>query len=114
MEYWRLSGTNYIQFEDSGFSFFVADSFCKYLGSATYDDDLEIYARVIKISRISLVMDYVLTQKGDEELIIYAKTTLVCIDSSTRRPARIPDYVIKGINEFEDSDRKIKCSVEGI
>ena len=113
MEYWRLSGTDYGQFEKSGKMFFVADSYIKYLGSARFDDEIVVYTRVTEHTRTSLIMEYIITPKGLEDLILYGRTTLVCVNAESRRPVRIPDFVINGIVEFESGSRVIEASIAG-
>ncbi|MBD3169701.1 MAG: YbgC/FadM family acyl-CoA thioesterase [candidate division Zixibacteria bacterium] len=103
VEYWRQFGLSYRDFETTGMMFVVADSYCKYISSAKFDDNIDLYTRTTNIKKIVLQMDYLMKRRDDNETILYGAITLVNVDYNTRRPVRIPESVVRAIKEFEEN-----------
>jgi acyl-CoA thioester hydrolase len=105
-EYLKNIGYNYTDIEKEGFYFVVAESNCKYYNPARYDDDLKIFTRVeyIKNSSFNFIYNIVKTA-GNETVpdvkIASGSTVLVCVDNTDFKPRRIPEYLRKAIQDFE-------------
>ena len=105
-EYLKNIGYNYTDIEKEGFYFVVAESNCKYYNPARYDDDLKIFTRVeyIKNSSFNFIYNIVKTPKNEvvpNVKIASGSTVLVCVDNTDFKPRRIPEYLRKAIQDFE-------------
>ena len=105
-EYLKNIGYNYTDIEKEGFYFVVAESNCKYFNPARYDDDLKIFTKVeyIKNSSFHFVYDIVKTAENEtvpDVKIASGSTVLVCVDNTDFKPRRIPEYLRKAIQDFE-------------
>jgi acyl-CoA thioester hydrolase len=105
-EYLKNIGYNYTDIEKEGFYFVVAESNCKYYNPARYDDDLRIFTRVeyIKNSSFNFVYHIIKTAKNEtlsDVKIASGSTVLVCVDNTDFKPRRIPEYLRKAIQDFE-------------
>ncbi|MCP4633284.1 MAG: acyl-CoA thioesterase [candidate division Zixibacteria bacterium] len=104
VEYARSHGLDYRKFSEEGQFLVVSECAIKYIGVAKFDDEVIVYARVIDHNRISFKMEYIITPKDSDSLILYGYTTLVCVDTETRRPVRFPEYALSLI---ADSHEKV-------
>ena len=105
-EYLKNIGYNYTDIEKEGFYFVVAESNCKYFNPARYDDDLKIFTKVeyIKNSSFNFIYDIVKIVGNETEpdvKIASGSTVLVCVDNTDFKPRRIPEYLRKAIQDFE-------------
>ena len=105
-EYLKNIGYNYTDIEKEGFYFVVAESNCKYYNPARYDDDLKIFTRVEYIKNSSFNFIYNIVKTAGKETVPDVKiasgsTVLVCVDNTDFKPRRIPEYLRKAIQDFE-------------
>ncbi len=110
-QYLKNIGYNYKDIEKEGFYFVVAESNCKYLNPARYDDDLKIFTKVeyIKNSSFNFIYKIVKESKIHDESasetsainIASGNTVLVCVGNIDFKPRRIPEYLRKAIQDFE-------------
>ncbi|MHB8282200.1 MAG: acyl-CoA thioesterase [bacterium] len=107
-EYIKKIGYNYVDIEKSGFYFAVAESNCSYIAPARFDDSLKIYVKVEYIKNSSFNFLYKIVKKNEnnneESEISIAKgnTVLVCVGSADFKPRKLPEYIRKAIQNFED------------
>ncbi len=106
-EYLKNIGYNYTDIEKEGFYFVVAESNCKYYNPARYDDDLKIFTRVEYIKNSSFNFIYNIVKTVENEVVPDVKiasgsTVLVCVDNADFKPRRIPEYLRKAIQDFEN------------
>ena len=76
----------------------------EYLAPARFDDLIEIFVRVERIGTTSITYDhaaYRLTDADDDELMVTAKATLVCIDLEKRRATPVPAAFREQVTAFE-------------
>lgn len=97
-EAFRYLGIPYKKIEDNGILMPVIVMNFKFIKPAYYDDLLKIQVRIEQESGIKIHFKYQMFNQ-DQELINQAETTLACIKSSSRKPCRIPDYVLEAICE---------------
>ena len=89
-EHMRALGMPYAEVEARGYFLAIADAYCKYLGSAKYDDLVAVRTRIAKVSLTCVVFDYELANETTGELIATGRTTLACLDRG-RKPTRMPE-----------------------
>ena len=89
----RDLGKPYAQIESEGVLLTVVDAYCKYLGSAHYDDPLTIRTTVAKLTLTRVVFSHEVVRDGAGDLIATGHTTLAALDARRvpRKPCRVPD-----------------------
>lgn len=76
----RLQGAPYRDCEASGVFFVVARLNIRYKLPARYDDEIEIHIQSMPCKGVKLDHHYEI--KRDDQLLVTAQTTLVCVDSA--------------------------------
>jgi len=90
VEYMRQRGVDYKQMEIEDDTFIVvAESKCRYLRPARYDDVLRIRTRVISAKRRTIEFGYEVLRDKTEELLATGETKHVTCDSKGR-PKSLP------------------------
>ncbi len=97
-EYWRATGFRYPQ-DLSGTDIFTVDARARFLGSATYDDELSIGCRTSRIGRSSMTASLGLYRQG--ELLTVGELVYVHTDLAAKRGAPWPDAVVDAFLRFE-------------
>ncbi len=91
-ELMRALGLAYADMENGGLMLPVVEAHVNYRSSARYDDDLDIYGWVEEARGIRAKVRCVV-MRGDE-VLADGYTVHACIDSATRRPARLPPELL--------------------
>jgi acyl-CoA thioester hydrolase len=82
--------------------FAMRASTLEYVAPARFDDLLEIFVRVERIGRTSVVYDHAAYRVEDDRLMVTAKQALVLIDLEHRRPVEIPESFREVVAAFEE------------
>ena len=72
-----------------------------YLAPAVFNDLLNVSARIIKQNKVSLSFEQQVTRATDNKLLCSGEIKIVCLNSDTMSPTRIPEKImtrIKGID----------------
>ncbi len=91
-EFMRALGLPYAEVEKRGLYLTVADTYCKYLGAARYDDLLTIRTFVSKLTLTRVVFEYEVINESAGVVVARGYSTLACIDRG-RKLTRMPDDV---------------------
>ncbi len=98
VEYMREHGVNYKQMEIEDDSYiFVAESKCRYLRPAKYDNPLRIRTRVAKFNRRTIRFAFEIFQDETGDLLASGETLHVVCDSRGK-PKSLPDKYRKYFN----------------
>ncbi|UZO79355.1 acyl-CoA thioesterase [Aquimarina sp. ERC-38] len=90
-------GISYKEMEAEGIMLPVYEISFKFKKSAFFDDTLTVKTYLRKIPTVSIIFSYeILNQHG--KLLTIATTTLVFVNSKTRKPITCPDYILKVIS----------------
>jgi acyl-CoA thioester hydrolase len=114
-EYWREIGLPYPEgyVERYGSDLFLRKATVEYLGSARYDEMLEIYSRVCKLGRSSMTFNFEIyreTRNGRETHngreahdapLVSAELVYVNADPSAMKAAPLPDDVRSRVLAYE-------------
>jgi acyl-CoA thioester hydrolase len=73
----------------------------EYLAPARFDDELEVFARVRRIGRSSIVWSFQAINVASQEHLVSAEQTLVCVDPESRRPVAVGDRLRAAVGAFE-------------
>jgi len=102
-EYWRAIGLPY----PAGYvdryanDVFLRKATVEYLGSARYDDELEICCRVAKLGRSSMTFHFELYRLAEEAPLVTAELVYVNADPATMKAASLPDDLRKRVLRYE-------------
>jgi acyl-CoA thioester hydrolase len=89
-EFWRVTGLpNPIEQQKTGCELFVRKAELEYLGSAEFDDLLDIGVRCAKLGRSSMTIDLAIFRS--DELLITGQMTYVYANAAAKRSEPIPD-----------------------
>ena len=91
-ELMRNSGTTYQAMESAGLALPVIEAHVNYKSAAKYDDELEITAWVSEAKgfRCKVCCEV----KRDGEVLATGHTIHCCMSLTTRRPAKLPEYLL--------------------
>lgn len=94
-EYFASKGSSIKQLSDSGIMFVVARQEVDYKFPAKYGDELDITSSVAATSGVRIEFLHEIYNQ-DKQIIVKAKTTLVCVDKNLK-PQAIPEDLRKKI-----------------
>lgn len=94
----RRLGLSYRDMEDQGILLPVRDLTINYKQPALYDDLVTVKTSLLKRPTVKVIFDYTMHNQNGE-LLCDARTTLVFVDATTRKPIKTPDF----FNELMDS-----------
>ncbi len=105
-EYWRAIGLPYPHGYVDRYAndVYLRKATVEYLGSARYDDMLDVLVRVARLGRTSMTFAFEIWRSGTEPSdmpLIAAELVYVNADPQTMRPAPLPDAVRELIAKFE-------------
>ena len=92
-------GISYKSMEENGIMLPVFTLDLKFKKSAFFDDELTVKTSLRKIPTARIVFDYEIYNKN-QELLTTASTTLVFVDSNTRKPILCPPYLLEIIENY--------------
>jgi acyl-CoA thioester hydrolase len=89
---------------EEGEEFVMRACTIEYLAPAVFDDLIEVYVRMARIGKTSVMYEFAAYRARDDLLMVTATQTLVLVDLEERRPAEIPDEYRSLIRSFEGED----------
>ncbi len=89
----RKLGFPYGRIEEYGIMMPVVDMHLHYDSAAHYDDLLDITTGVLELHAASMIFGYIVSRAADRARLVYGTTTLAFVDSTTRKPVRVPELV---------------------
>lgn len=92
-------GVSYKSMEENGIMLPVFAMDFKFKKSAFFDDELTIKSALRKIPTIKIIFDFEIFNQN-KELLTIASTTLVFVNSKTRKPIQCPSYLIDKIKKY--------------
>ena len=95
-EWLRSLGVTYKYMETSGIMLPVISIKFNFIKSALYDDILTISTFLKKEPMVKIEFEYEIKNQNDE-LICTGNSVLAFMNMKTKKPARCPDYLLKGL-----------------
>ncbi len=93
VELMRERGFPYAELEAMGIQMPIIEMHAKYIGSALYDEMIEIEAIVKERDKgVRIRFDYTIYNEAGKK-INEGYTVLCCVDAETKRPVRIPERI---------------------
>jgi acyl-CoA thioester hydrolase len=99
VEYLREFAGGYQALREQGIEALVLESFCRYRIPARFDDELVVHTRCIGPRGARFRYEYEI-RRGDE-LLADGHTEHACVDSTTFRPTRVPEWLAAAISSAE-------------
>ena len=101
-EYWRAIGLPYPEgyVERYASDMFLRKATVEYLGSARYDDELDILCRASRLGRSSMTFLFEIW-RGASDLLVAAELVYVNADPKTMAAAPLPEEVRQRVRGFE-------------
>lgn len=101
-DYWRAIGLPYPDgyVERYASDMFLRKATVEYLGSAHYDDELEVLCRVAKLGRSSMTFQFEIW-RGAADLLITAELVYVNADPRSKQAVPLPDDLRRRVLGFE-------------
>jgi acyl-CoA thioester hydrolase len=94
-ELWRAAYGGYQEMLDRGVDIVVAEANLRFLGSARFDEEIVIEARVARLGDTSLGTEYRFLREPD--LLLEASIRHVFVDRETAVKTRMPDWAREGL-----------------
>jgi YbgC/YbaW family acyl-CoA thioester hydrolase len=101
-EYWRAIGLPYPEgyVERYGSDMFLRKATVEYLGSAHYDDYLEVLCRTAKLGRSSMTFLFEI-RRGADDLLIAAELVYVNADPRSKKAVPLPEDLRQRVLGYE-------------
>ena len=102
-EYWRAIGLPYPggYVERYGNDMYLRKATVEYLGSARYDDQLDVCCRVGRLGRTSMTFHFEIYREAEEAPLVSAELVYVNADPSTMKAAPLPDELRRQVLRYE-------------
>lgn len=94
----RKFGVNDKVLEEDGIMMPVIEMNLKYLKPSGYDEELTVKTRIKELPTTRFKFDFIF-ENNIGEIVCKANTTVVFVDSVTRKPNRIPVFVLDGLKK---------------
>lgn len=102
VEYLRAFAGGYQSLRDQGIEAIVLESFCRYRVPARFDDELDVHARCVGLTGARFRYEYDVV-RVDGARIADGWTAHACVDSTTFKPTRVPEWLADAIRAAESS-----------
>ena len=102
VEYLREFAGGYQALRDMGIEALVLESFCRYKVPARFDDELDVHARCVGLRGARFRYEYEIV-RADGAAIAEGWTAHACVDASTFKPVRVPEWLADAIRTAESS-----------
>jgi acyl-CoA thioester hydrolase len=101
-EYLRHIGFPYPgSLKAAGVDFVLIKATLECLGSALFDDEIEILARVARVGRTSLTFGYEIYRRGEERLLTRCESVYVCVGAEDFSSTPLPEPLVEAIRRHE-------------
>ncbi len=102
-EYWREIGLPYPDgyVERYANDLYLRKATVDYLGSARYDDMLEVCCRIARLGRSSMTWNFEIYREAESEPLITAELVYVNADPKTMKSAPLPEELRARIVKYE-------------
>jgi len=102
-EYWREIGLPYPEgyVDRYGSDLYLRKATVEYLGSARYDDQLEVRSRVSRLGRSSMTFLFEIHREGESAPLVTAELVYVNADPASMTAAPLPEDVRGRVHRYE-------------
>lgn len=101
----RNCGLSYHELEKCGYMLPVTALQCKYLQPARYDRVIDIECFVTGLRRCSMELEYRLTDRMEQTLLLTGSTRHSCVKIGEQRPCRLPAELVSRLRPLLEPDQ---------
>ena len=94
----RFSG-GYPALREQGIEALTTEARVRYLDAARFNDRLRVHARCVDVRGARFRSEYAIAR--DDLTVAEASTSHACVDGSTLRPRRVPEWLVEAIATAE-------------
>lgn len=98
-EMFRSLGISYRKIEENGIMLPVISLNMNYKQAAKYDELITVKTKILKIPSLKIQFDYEIYNE-ENQLLNTGNCILVCMNSKTRRPCQMPEFITKPLLPF--------------
>ena len=109
VEYLRTYAGGYQSLRDRGLEALVLESFCRYRVPVRFDDVLDVHTRCVDVRGARFRYEYLIVRDDGIE-VADGWTKHACVESTTLRPTRVPEWLIAAIASAESSSASLSSS----
>ena len=99
-ELWREAVGPYTEMPQLGIDMVVAEASIRYQGSARFDDELDVVARVTRLGSTSMTTAFTIQRVGDGETLTQAELRHVFVDPQSFEKREMPEAVRARLERF--------------
>jgi acyl-CoA thioester hydrolase len=101
VEYLRAFAGGYQALRDRGIEALTLEALCNYRLPVRFDDELVIHTRCVVPRGARFRYEYAIVRR--EELVADGHTEHACVDATTLRPTRVPEWLADAIRAAESA-----------
>jgi acyl-CoA thioester hydrolase len=99
VEYLRAFAGGYQALRDHGVEALTLEALCRYRIPVRFDDEVVVHTRCLSLRGARFRYEYAITR--GEEIVADGHTEHACVDATTLRPTRVPDWLADAIAAAE-------------
>ena len=105
VEYLRKFAGGYQALRDKGIEALVLESLCRYRVPVRFDDELVVNTRCLGLRGARFRYEYAILRA--DEIVADGHTEHACVDATTLRPTRVPDWLADAISAAESAATRV-------
>jgi acyl-CoA thioester hydrolase len=109
VEYLREHAGGYQSLREGGLEALVLESFCRYRVPVRFDEILDVHTRCVDVRGARFRYEYLIVRDDGTE-VADGWTKHACVESTTLRPTRVPEWLIAAIASAESSSESLSTS----
>jgi acyl-CoA thioester hydrolase len=99
--YMHAIGYPWARLGEQGIELFFVDTGYRFMGSARFEERLEVHARIARLGNTSLTAEMTVCRADSGEALGSGHITAVMVDPATRRPEPIPQAFRDAVAAYE-------------
>jgi len=88
----RQVGITYRELEEEGFMLPVAESVCRYMAPARYDDELEIRTTLLEMKKRTVKLGVEIFHKQEDKILAKGYTQHICVEIKSNKITSLPEF----------------------
>jgi acyl-CoA thioester hydrolase len=105
-EYLNRLGFKWGDIQKKGYAWVYGETKMRYLASAEFEDRISVHARIGRIGNSSVTAQFQIFLQKTGALINTAEITFIVVDAKTRKPARVPHFFRRAVQQENGADSR--------
>jgi acyl-CoA thioester hydrolase len=107
-EFWREAFGGYAEMIEGGTDAMVAEARIRYLGSARFDEEIDLVAKVTRVGSTSSVVAVAVERTSDGAVLVEGELRHVFVDASTLEKRQLPPQVRDGLLRYMADEERVR------